>query len=630
MKYSEPVGASAENKANYAVDKGITVNSVTRVDDFTVRLVTSKLAEGTDYTVTVNGVQDTAANPIAANTTGAFKSWVFKTGMVMHKFWANVTPNAVQSLLDDPRFPNAPTSTSFEPVWEYGPNGVNESGENYGNQLSGWFIPAKSGNYVFFNNSDDYSNLYLSTDENPANKKLIAQETGWSDARHWESANSGDSDAKRSDFFGGTEWPNGNVITLQAGKRYYMESLHTEGGGGDSVSATFIMEGEDPPVNGTITALSGNLIGTYMDVNNVAPVIDSATWVSTPIMAKAGDTLTLKAPTVTLGKKPYTYQWLAAGKPVANATSETLVINNLTAKNNGGYAVRISNDLGSVTTAPAAPVTVWTPNSLFIEAEDFDFGGGKYVTDKAIGMTGKYAGDAYRGLGTAEDQGIDYNANYNGVQPYRANTLVDANKETTVTDAAGYSRMSRGDFDVTVNNVVGWNDAGEWYNYTREFPTPAKDYYVIGRLASGGAAINSQLDKVTAGLGTANQTLEKVGVFNPGRATAGWDNMEMFPLTDDNGAVKTLNLGGKVTLRYTLAAGSAGDQDFFMFVPATGAATGAVFTSAAVSGANLVLTWATGTLEAANAVTGPWTAVAGATSPATIPISGTYKFYRLK
>ena len=47
------------------------------------------------------------------------------------------------------------------------------------NQLVGYAPPA-DGNYIFFTNSDDPSNLFLNTDDDPTNKLLIAQETGWS------------------------------------------------------------------------------------------------------------------------------------------------------------------------------------------------------------------------------------------------------------------------------------------------------------------------------------------------------------------------------------------------------------------------------------------------------------------
>ena len=62
----------------------------------------------------------------------------------------------------------------------------------------------------------------------------------------------------------------------------------------------------------------------------------------------------------------------------------------------------------------------------------------------------------------------------------------------------------------------------------------------------------------------------------------------------------------------------------------SGGGGGNSFTSVAKTGNNLVLTWTTGTLEQADIVTGPYTAVPGATSPATSPISGAAKFLRLK
>ncbi|MBL9137059.1 MAG: hypothetical protein JNK85_14400, partial [Verrucomicrobiales bacterium] len=45
------------------------------------------------------------------------------------------------------------------------------------------------------------------------------------------------------------------------------------------------------------------------------------------------------------------------------------------------------------------------------------------------------------------------------------------------------------------------------------------------------------------------------------------------------------------------------------------------------SGANTVITY-TGTLQSADAATGPYTAVSGATSPFTVTTTGSAKFYR--
>ena len=232
----------------------------------------------------------------------------------------------------------------------------------------------------------------------------------------------------------------------------------------------------------------------------------------------------------------------------------------------GFYRVNVRNAYAitvASTSANRPPVLLVPSGTLFIEAEDFNYESGKYVTDKPIGMTGPYPGGDFRDLGSAADSGIDWNANGNGNQPYRADTGVDGGKQN-----AHANGLLRGAFDVTVNHVVGWNDPGEWYNYTRQFPTPAATYNVVGRLASGGNAIRAQLDEVTAGAKTADQTLAKIGEFNPGRNTASWDTLEFFPLVDDSGNLAAANLGGEKTVRITTAPGAAVDFDYFMFIPA--------------------------------------------------------------
>jgi hypothetical protein len=242
-------------------------------------------------------------------------------------------------------------------------------------------------------------------------------------------------------------------------------------------------------------------------------------------------------------------------------------------------------------------------------------------------MTGPYPGGDYANQGTDADVGIDVNANGTNAQLYRPDSMVSAGKQNQHPDG-----LPRGDFDVKVNNVVGWNDGGEWYNFTRQFPTPAQDYFVVARLSSGGAAIQTQLDEVTAGAKTTDQTLKKLGEWKPGRATAAWDTMEFFQMTDEAGAAAKVNLGGERTLRLTVLDGSNQDQDYLMFIPATTVAPPPAggFTSVSRSGNNLVVAWTAGTLEQADNVGGPWTAVPNATSPATVPVTGTQKFLRLK
>src|SRR5881409_2619058 len=143
----------------------------------------------------------------------------------------------------------------------------------------------------------------------------------------------------------------------------------------------------------------------------------------------------------------------------------------------------------------AVDTSIFVAGTLFIEAEDADFGHGKYVKDKKIGMDGAYDGGSYAGLGAADDKGFDWFTNDNAGQAYRPDTGLAAGKDM------GSAGSDRGLFQVKDWWTLGWNDSGDWYNYTRDFPTPAKNYAVYGHLSSGGSPINIQVDQITAGQG---------------------------------------------------------------------------------------------------------------------------------
>jgi hypothetical protein len=207
---------------------------------------------------------------------------------------------------------------------------------------------------------------------------------------------------------------------------------------------------------------------------------------------------------------------------------------------------------------------MFTTNTLFIEAEDADFGAAQFVTTTNIGMNGPYPGGSYLGLGTAADLGIDWNATSTiGPQSYRPNTSVKADNEK------GSAGNDRGTFHVLDWWTLGWNDVGNWYNYTRVFPSTAQNYIVLGHLASGGNGI-IELDQITAGVGQpdASQVKTPVGFFTSDRIT-GWESLELFPLTDINSNLITVSFTGTNTLRATILRGSDQDLDYFAFIPAT-------------------------------------------------------------
>jgi len=576
----------------------------------------TKVKPDTSYTYKVRSV-DPGQNKSAFSAAVTIKTppevSTFQAGVMKWEAFKDIGGTALDPLKDSDKFKNNEPDEVRTVAGYEGPTNI---GDNYGARITGFITPETSGSYIFFMSTDDNGELYLSTDDKPANKVLIASEPQWGAVRAWTAADRrpGCPDACEN---------RSAPIRLVAGKRYFTELIYKEGGGGDNGAVTWIKEGDPLPANGS-PALGGKLVGSFADPNAGPPSIVSQPVGATP---PAGGKATLSVSAI--GTAPLSYEWSfqafgeRAASPLAGATTESIG-----ASAPGIYSVTIKNEEG---TAASGPAMLIKEGTLFIEAEDFNFGSGNYVKDKAIGMSGTYAGGSFSDLGSDADAGIDWNnPGGNAGQPYRPGTGVAAGKPNQHPDG-----IPRGSFNVAVNHVVGWNDAGDWQNYTRVFPQPAKEYSVIGRLSSGGNAINGQLDEVTAGAKTANQTLKKIGVFKPGRATAGWDIMEWFPLTDDAGKPVTLSLGGEKTLRFTTQPGANLDLDYLMFVPADGGTTpppGPKIDKITKStGNNIVIEWTgTAVLQSADAVTGPWTDVAGAASPRTVPIQGTTKFYRLK
>ncbi len=365
VTFSEAVTDSAVTKGNYAFDGGLTISSVTRLSDRKVKLVTNKQTQGTTYTLTINNIQDygSPVNTIAADTKVTFKSLLYMAGTVLQKNWDAINTTTIATLTADPRFPDNMTSFSTEPAFEYPAGGLNEAGGNYGNQLITWFTAPASGTYVFFVNGDDYSDLYLSTDENSANKKLIAQETGWSNPRQWQTVGSGDATAKRSDQFATTAWPDGNAITLTAGKQYYLEALHVEGGGGDNIGATFMKDGDAEPADGDASKLTGSLIGAYLDPNGA-----SATFTRQPadttIQENRAATLTAAATGVSAYGSVLTYRWQKANPgssdfaDIAGATSASYTTPVLQTADSGAKFQVIASVPTLSSTSSVATVTV--------------------------------------------------------------------------------------------------------------------------------------------------------------------------------------------------------------------------------------------------------------------------------
>ncbi len=348
VAFSEPLDpATAQATGNYQISGGVTVSAAAlgapagQAGDNVVVLTTSTQAEGATLTLTVNNVKDVPGNAIAANSSITFLTPVFARGWASYERWHNENGdpgdiNAFAQAIADGTIRAPDFASAYQQFG--GPWGARD---NYSARVYGYFIPPANGNYVFFVASDDQSNVYLSTDDKPANKKLIAQETGWSNQYQWQTVGSGDATSKRSDQFGGIEWPTFNTITLTANRRYYMEVLWDEGGGGDGADVTFIREGDaDPAQNASGMFMRGNVIATFLDPNGANVDITEQ-----PADATQQEERVATFSVVATGTSSYgntvTYQWQKAPPgsatftdiPGANGASYTTPI--LTLADNG-------------------------------------------------------------------------------------------------------------------------------------------------------------------------------------------------------------------------------------------------------------------------------------------------------
>lgn len=651
--FSEPLGASGSNIANYAISPSLAISEIVPIpiagnEGFYngVKLTTAKQALQTEYTLTVNNVKDYSGNTIAADSKATFMSAQELKGFAFYERWMDNAGDlgsldAFSTALDDTTTPvRAPDVTSTENEFNT-PWGVEE---NYNSRIRTFFTPAKSGTYIFYISADDNAVLYLSTDADPANKRAIAKETGWSNEYQWTNAGSpamnaegtGGDIMKCSATWDGNEW--GGDIVLTAGTKYYMEIRHNEGTGGDGAGATFIMAGEATPsnnANGEGEFLKGDVISWYESLDNVTPNITTQPVGSLTLAPGASAEMSV----VAFGTK-LSYQWVLNGKNIAGATSDKYTIANASLADIGEYEVVVSNPNGSARSS-LCKVLVTATAAFTIEAEDFDYDGGK---TKAEASVMPYLGGAYTNLTAVFD--VDY---HNTDAPTDSQTgdpahpvyryaaaggsdLETAGRGVNIADNMGgqWGSTRGGVWTMTSNFKIGWISSGDWGNYTRTFPATPTKYTVFAAQSYDGRSagqLNSSIALVTSGVGTTTQTTEPIGKFDaPG--SAGWSQNSLVPLTDDTGAAKQVTLSGTQTIRWTY---NSGDADYLLFIPET-TVEEVKFTGITKNAdGTITVEWTGGgTLQAAAEVTGPWQDVPGSTSPYKLTPTAAMTFGRIK
>lgn len=380
VTYSKPVSDTALTASNYTLDQGATVTSVTRVNTQEVKLTTSQLSQGKVYNLTINGVQDidTIPNTIAANTKVQVAAFQYLGGNVLHKKYNSIDDGTgwpLSNLFNDPRYPDSPDRVDLESTMEY-PSGAQgrvaaDPARGYFDSLEGFFIAPATTNYVFFVAGADRIGLWLSTDDQPANKYQIAQLNGWTNPRGWNLGQGNtDMSTARSDTNNATQWPSGNTISLTAGQRYYMLLVHMDPSwaGGDEYAATYKYEGENDPAPGDPPKLTANVVGFYFDPMG-ASITFSEQPQSVSTIQGATVTFTVAATGTSVYGTNVLFQWQSAPKgsstftdiPNATGTSYTTPLLKLA---DDGTQYRVVATVAPITqTSSVATVGVHTDTS---------------------------------------------------------------------------------------------------------------------------------------------------------------------------------------------------------------------------------------------------------------------------
>jgi hypothetical protein len=152
---------------------------------------------------------------------GSANAQIGRGNILFEYYWGGGINDRLAQTYANPKWPDG------WDTWEWrtsfvGPTNI---GDGYATRVRGYLYPPADGDYTFWISSDNESELFLSTDDNPANIVMIATvmgttTEGWTNPLEWSKYS-----AQKS-----------ALISLEASKRYYVEVAATEGGGGDNLA----------------------------------------------------------------------------------------------------------------------------------------------------------------------------------------------------------------------------------------------------------------------------------------------------------------------------------------------------------------------------------------------------------
>ncbi len=159
-------------------------------------------------------------------------------GSILREYWTEIPGTRLSRLTDNPTFPSQPSGADYLTSFEAPRN----FGDHYGARVRGYLHASVTGTYELYIASDGPSELWLSTDKDPANAQRLAFVPRSTRALDWD--RHGEQRA---------------TVELVAGQTYYIEALHKEGRGRDHLAVGWRLPGA-----ATIEIIPGNFLSPVL------------------------------------------------------------------------------------------------------------------------------------------------------------------------------------------------------------------------------------------------------------------------------------------------------------------------------------------------------------------------------
>lgn len=166
------------------------------------------------------------------------------TGQVLQEIWTGVNGSAISTI----PLASPPTTSRVLSSLQNPPSAP--LGSNYGTRIRGYIVAPTTGNYKFWIASDDQGQLWISSNDQPANLAKRAWVQTYTNSLQWNKETNQQS----------------ALLSLTAGEKYYFEIYQKQGPGGENLAVGWLKPGEVGTVPSEIVGVTPGSLAPFTPV----------------------------------------------------------------------------------------------------------------------------------------------------------------------------------------------------------------------------------------------------------------------------------------------------------------------------------------------------------------------------